>query len=268
MSSAGQAVKTSFPIISWRKSVGLSPPVTTVQHSGAAPRCKVRQKVNANTNDKSGSRRLGRRALPAGFLLPGISCLDISGLYASVHILCLFSSFIFLYLLWSDCFHNKKQPAKKMNSSYQTPGCRPWYWRVVHCGWDLVSWAFIPAVLWKMPQDNSLGACICPEGHEVLAHLSAPWRQGDVARGSRNATAHPRLHNWVLPTVSPCTLCEGWEKVSWGGLVLDGKLRFYLFLGVIRAFPAGRIPNWSLVAQLTARTQPARGERNVFQAIP
>lgn len=111
-------------------------------------------------------------------------------------------------------------------------------------------------------------ACICPEGHEVLAHLSTSWRQGDMAWGSQNATAQPCLHNWALPTVSPCTLCKGWEKVSWWGLVLDRKWGFYLFLCAIRAFPAGRIPDSNLVVQLTARMQPARGDRNVFQAIP
>lgn len=147
MSSMGQAVKTSFPIISWGKSVGLSPPVTTVQHSDTAPCCKVRQKLNANVNDNRRSRYLGRRALPAGLLLPRDPCLDISGLYTSVCILCLFSSFIFLYLLWSGCSHNKNQPANKMNCLWQTRCRRPWYCRVVHCGWDLVSWAFIPAVL-------------------------------------------------------------------------------------------------------------------------
>lgn len=107
-------------------------------------------------------------------------------------------------------------------------------------------------------------ACVCPEGHEVLAHLSASWRQGDMAWGSQNATAQPCLHNWALPTVSPCTLCKGWEKVSWWGLFLDRKWGFYLFLCVIRAFPAGRIPNSNLVVQLTARMQPARGGEKCF----
>lgn len=89
-------------------------------------------------------------------------------------------------------------------------------------------------------------ACICPEGHKVLTHLSASGRQGDVTRGSRNPTAHPCLHNWALPTVSPCTLCKSWEKISWGGLFLDRRLGFCLFLCVIPAFPAGGIPNWNL----------------------
>lgn len=48
----------------------------------------------------------GKESL-AGRISFASNILDISGLYTSVHILCLFSSF--LYLLWSDCFHNKKQ---------------------------------------------------------------------------------------------------------------------------------------------------------------
>lgn len=42
-------------------------------------------------------------------------------------------------------------------------------------------------------------ASICPEGHEVLAHLSASWRQGDMAWGGCNATAPPCLHNECCP---------------------------------------------------------------------
>lgn len=56
--------------------------------------------------------------------------------------------------------------------------------------------------------------------------------------------------------------------MSFLGVFLDSKLRFYLFFCVIRAFPAGRILNANLVVQLTAEMQPARGERNIFQAIP
>lgn len=56
-------------------------------------------------NDNGRSRCLGRRALLAGFLLPRISWIFQDSTLQSIF--CLFSSF--LYLLWSDCFHNKKQ---------------------------------------------------------------------------------------------------------------------------------------------------------------
>lgn len=81
ISSVGQAVKTSFPIISSRKSLGLSPPVTTVQHSYTVPLCKVREKVNANVNDNCRSRWLQKRALQVGFPASG----SLSGYLRTLH---------------------------------------------------------------------------------------------------------------------------------------------------------------------------------------
>lgn len=107
-------------------------------------------------------------------------------------------------------------------------------------------------------------ACICPEGHEVLSHLSASRRHFHMPRGSWNATGHLCLHNWISPAVRHCTLCKGWEKVSWWGF-FDRK--FYLFFCVVCAFPVGRIPNERLVVQLVAHTHPARGERSIFQPV-
>lgn len=109
--------------------------------------------------------------------------LDISGLYTSVQVLCLFSSFIFLYLLWSDCFHNKNQPAKKMNRlqtdlALQTlipASCALWV------GFGFLS--IYPCCALEDAPGQLTWAYICPERHEVLAHLSASRRQGSMAPG-------------------------------------------------------------------------------------
>ena len=73
-------------------------------------------------------------------------------------------------------------------------------------------------------------ACVCPEGHEVLSHLSASWRHFHMPQGSWNATGHLCLHNWISPEVRHCTLCEGWEKVSWWVFLTENWGFIYSFV--------------------------------------
>lgn len=78
-----------------------------------------------------------------------------------------------------------------------------------------------------MPQDSSLGPAFAQKG-------TRSWLICQPHGNKRHGPGQPKCHCTplftqlsVLPTVSPCTLCKGWEKVSWWGLVLDRKLRFY-----------------------------------------
>lgn len=179
----------------------------------------------------------------------------------SVFFLCLFSLFIFVYLFWflrvslmlfallfSNCFHNKNQPTnKKLNLSWQIWTCR--LILASHSLWVGFSCLSIkPCCALEDALRQLTWACICPEGHEVLSHLSTSWRHFHLPWGSWNAAGHLCLHNWISPTVKHCTLCKGWEKVSWWGF-FDRKLGFYLFFCVVCAFPVGRIPKESLVVQ-------------------
>lgn len=230
ISSTGRAVKTSFPIISSRKSVGLSPPVTAVQHSDAVPLLwgKIENKCKCEWQRRE-------RLLQEGSLAGQVSCLGIpvrisrDSTLQSVFFHCLFFPLhlsvaflislclakLFFSLSFSNCFHTEKPKPTKQTTNW------------INCnrseGADSDTGEAYTVGGMQLPKpcralEDALGqlawARVCPEGHKLLSHLSAWWRRFHMPPGSRNAAGRPCLRNCISPAVRRRALRQGWEEVS------------------------------------------------------
>lgn len=127
----------------------------------------------------------GKESLPRWISFAS-NILDISGHYTSVHILCFPPSFCTCSGQIVSITKSKEDELLVTDPTLQA------LILASHAQW--VGFAFLsiyPCCALEDAPGQLTGACLCPEGHEVLAHFSAPRRHGP----GQPKCCTPCLHN-------------------------------------------------------------------------